>query len=344
MESIFLDRKKAHDKLHEHPPTHIAVAYVGRDWNKLIDCSQLEEIIVSPTLGTNPRAVDELVEKFGWEHVHFLDELHAKIYLSQSCCIWGSFNLSRNALGQENLQYQLYEAGCLSFDQSVVLSAFVLFDELLDHATQQYPTIEKKKKKLGKLRQSFNLAIENNLTLEKTKSEEPQIPRYNDSYFISFSHGSAETDDNLIKKTLRKNKVPENYKSLNFAEQDKLILQKGKWILTYAVDENGNVFDEFDKEYCYWIYIHDIIDHAYKNTPELPCVVFQWDKEYRKSPLEPFEITPKIYKALKKTLQTPQFKNFNGFNNEPPWTISKGNHNIEEFVNVWRENFAKLSN
>ena len=52
MESIFLDRKKAHDKLHEHPPTHIAVAYVGRDWNKLIDCSQLKEIIVSPTLGT----------------------------------------------------------------------------------------------------------------------------------------------------------------------------------------------------------------------------------------------------------------------------------------------------
>ena len=78
----FFGSQKAHDKLHEHPPTHIAVAYVGRDWDQLIDCSQLKEIIVSPTLGTNPRAVDELVEKFGWEHVHFLDELHAKIYLS----------------------------------------------------------------------------------------------------------------------------------------------------------------------------------------------------------------------------------------------------------------------
>ena len=72
--------------LREVMPTHVAAAYVGRDWRTYIDTQQLKEIVVSPTLGSNPYAIAEIAKDIGWENVHFLINLHAKIYLGGERC------------------------------------------------------------------------------------------------------------------------------------------------------------------------------------------------------------------------------------------------------------------
>lgn len=60
-------------------PSKIAVAYIGSDWNMFVqNIDHLSTVIVSPTIGSNPRAIMDIARKIGWENVHFLDELHAK--------------------------------------------------------------------------------------------------------------------------------------------------------------------------------------------------------------------------------------------------------------------------
>ncbi|WGS51118.1 phospholipase D family protein [Paraburkholderia sp. D15] len=93
-------------------PSQIAVAYVGIDWKAYILPEKLQDIVLSPTIGTNPVAIVEIAEAIGWEHVHFLDNLHAKIYLGEHGAAVGSFNLTANGLSAACLQ----EAGFLVED------------------------------------------------------------------------------------------------------------------------------------------------------------------------------------------------------------------------------------
>ena len=78
-------------------PQYIAVGYIGKDWHRYIDIEFVKEIIVSPTIGSNPFAIESIVKEIGFENVYFLDELHAKLYIGSDRYAFGSFNLSANA-------------------------------------------------------------------------------------------------------------------------------------------------------------------------------------------------------------------------------------------------------
>ncbi|XQU09587.1 hypothetical protein P4544_07755 [Halomonas sp. LY9] len=83
-------------------PTHVAVAYLGSAWKEyLSDMDALEEIIVSPTIGSNPWALEELLVK-AVQHdfkVYFSEKLHAKLFIGKMSCLLGSPNLSHNGFG-----------------------------------------------------------------------------------------------------------------------------------------------------------------------------------------------------------------------------------------------------
>lgn len=50
-------------------PSKVAVAYIGTDWNTFVpDTDRLEAIIVSPTFGSNPWAISDLVKQIGWRN------------------------------------------------------------------------------------------------------------------------------------------------------------------------------------------------------------------------------------------------------------------------------------
>lgn len=82
----------------EIKPQRIAVAYLGAAWRDYVDIDSLESVVLSPTIGSNPEAIDTLVAAITWEKVHFLDHLHAKFYLSSTGAVLGSSNLSSNGL------------------------------------------------------------------------------------------------------------------------------------------------------------------------------------------------------------------------------------------------------
>jgi len=100
---VLTDSKEIRAELKRLAAGRLAVAYIGADWREYVDARSLKNVIVSPTLGSNPHAIADLVREIGWDNVHFLDNLHAKIYLGQGAALLGSANLSQNAFGDGNL-------------------------------------------------------------------------------------------------------------------------------------------------------------------------------------------------------------------------------------------------
>lgn len=79
--------------------------------------------------GTNPAAVRELLREFGSDRVRQLNDLHAKVFLSDTHLILGSANVSTNGLGLEgNEQIGWREACIRTNDPATLGSARTWFD------------------------------------------------------------------------------------------------------------------------------------------------------------------------------------------------------------------------
>ena len=129
----------------ELKPNKIAVAYIGADWEKYIDQDTLKEleIILSPTIGSNPQAIHSLVKKIkgGWNNVHFLTKLHAKFYLGNEAAILGSFNLSGNGFEV----YGLEEIGVKIIEEKPRKTLDDEFERLKTEAKNEFETEKAKK-------------------------------------------------------------------------------------------------------------------------------------------------------------------------------------------------------
>ncbi|HDY8146179.1 hypothetical protein LZU85_19720 [Vibrio sp. IRLE0018] len=135
--------------LRELCPQYVAVAYLGKDWASYLAIDNLKAIVLSPTLGTNPFAVEALVDKIGWDKVHFLSRLHSKIYLGDSSVMLGSANLSDNALSG----CKLYETVALSREPDVVAQAFNEIEKIINLAESEYPNVDLKLEQLKNLKE-----------------------------------------------------------------------------------------------------------------------------------------------------------------------------------------------
>jgi hypothetical protein len=121
-------------------PIKIAVAYIGIDYQNFIDPYDLHSIILSPTLGSNPNAIDDLVSKIGWNKVYLLDNLHSKIYLGEKSAIITSANLSKNGLDIEGL----LEIGILLEDFNSLNKLNQIYEDFFDSSLDAYPDQESK--------------------------------------------------------------------------------------------------------------------------------------------------------------------------------------------------------
>ena len=141
-------------------PHTVAVAYVGAHWRQYVsNVGRLAQVIVSPTGGTNPRAIEQLALEMpgGWESVLFLNKLHAKIYLGAKSAVVGSANWSMNGLGTDDPLAGLREACVVVSDPNDLTSIRQYVEHLACEARKQYPTTEKKKKRLDALLQEQKL-------------------------------------------------------------------------------------------------------------------------------------------------------------------------------------------
>lgn len=147
---LIADRSIMRRELRSLRPTHIAVAYVGKDWADLLGKDhQLSEIVLAPVPGTSPQAIREIARKIGWENVHFFDQLHAKVYVGPTHTMVGSANLSSNALLPGGTQ--LYEMVVLTDDPLLREDAMREWERYRALAKSEYGTEKKKRDRLAEL-------------------------------------------------------------------------------------------------------------------------------------------------------------------------------------------------
>lgn len=147
---LMTDRGVMRKALRSIRPTRIAAAYVGAEWKKLLGTGiRLREIVLAPVPGTNPAAVAAIARTIGWENVHFLDQLHAKLYLGSDRAMFGSANLSANAFAEGATQ--LYELMASTSDVHLLRELSDEFEAYVSLAKDAYRDTAAKKARLKAL-------------------------------------------------------------------------------------------------------------------------------------------------------------------------------------------------
>lgn len=274
-------------------PSKIAVAYIGADWESFVDPKNLEAIILSPTLGSNPKAIKDLVKKIngGWESVYFLDELHAKIYLGDEVAVVGSSNLTKNGLdGGDNSLLEL----CVEIsDKSSIREIGDAFSNFQALAKKRYPESQDKKNRLVELENLWNAALVNKVVVNGNKTA-PSLKDFdvlaNDEFYVCwYQSPRSETD------------YTENAKAFTSIASDEMEvahgekINKNKWMLTWKINNDGTPHKTADLD---WMYIHDIIENAV--VSEYGYTTIAIEREDMEKPEVPFELTKEVSRAFKK--------------------------------------------
>jgi hypothetical protein len=242
-------------------PSKIAVAFVGDGWKRYVSPTNLKEIVLSPTLGSNPKAIEEIMDLIEPSNVYFLDNLHSKIYLGTESALIGSSNLSDNGFADS----QHLEAGVVLSDSTSLEKLRSVFDAYKTSATSLYPTTERKKEKLRELVILWQSSIWHGLNPERGSGKSPVIAEYRselDRIHIAW-YRPVEVDYNEEKIGAvvpdANGLDPDDYfsETLFFLEEDSV--EQGDWILCwYPRDDgyprsNGNVR---------WIHVHHVVPNG----------------------------------------------------------------------------------
>jgi len=303
--------------LQQITPTHVAVAYTGIDWSTYINQHKLQEIILSPTLGTNPHAVIQIVDRLEWENVHFLDHLHSKIYLGAEQAAVGSFNLSANGMSEEGLE----EVGVVVKDQQILLELRTLFDRYKKAATESYPTTAAKKARLAQLREVWDRGIatkviRNDSRLNDLTTYEPTAA---DEIYISCAWGNLTYNEEVVSLSTIED-------SLSFLEEDDV--QPDRWILYWYANKDGYPHRTRAPK---WMHIDEIVPGGAIDTQYTKLANKRTD---RMTPHPPFELTDDIANALRAVLQSDLFPEFLG--NRERWSLNDTLSRLPEFLDALR--------
>lgn len=304
-------------------PNMIAVAFIGSDWQDFIDVSYLNKIILSPTLGSNPNAIESLVDIIGWDKVLFLDNLHAKIYIGENSAIVGSANLTKNGLSVNGLQ----EAALKTDNSQIIENLLSFFRKLELQAIEQYPSAEEKRRKLNKLKQQWNLAIRSSIFPEEL-NQPKLIQNYNvlgcdDFYIVWYQKGlDYEYSENVDS---RKNYIVDE---MHLSEEDKV--QKGKWLLAWRITNNNKPYENLMPT---WIFIDEIIENGVVTSEDYEYTKLALMLNKKTTILPPFQVTKELYKVFKEVVTDKTYAPYFIGNDEKPYLISNTFPVFEEFIN-----------
>lgn len=299
--------------LREIAPSQIAVAYVGIDWKNYIAPENLQDIVLAPTVGTNPAAIVEIAEAIGWEHVHFLDNLHAKIYLGERGAAVGSFNLTTNGLSAEGLQ----EAGFLVDDARVLAELRVRLDDYRQQAALAYPTTSAKLSRLAELRALWDRAIKQRVIRNDARATalDAYRPVSPDEIYVCWGLGDITYTDQIISHGTVNN-------TLSFLESD--TVQPDRWILCWTPRADGHP-DERHRPY--WMHIDEVVAGGAQEAPYTKVAVERTD---RVELPPPFELTDVAVRALYAVLNSGEFPEF--LNDDKTWSVNRTLPRLPEFL------------
>lgn len=327
--NILANAEHLRNTLRDLRPNKVAVAYVGTGWRKYISATHLQEIVLSPTLGSNPKAIEELIEEIGLDRVHFLDELHSKIYLAEKAALLGSCNLSDNGISDAGL----LEAAVHLHEPAALLQLETTFNDYKSLALRRYPTQAAKKEKLQVLAKQWNTAIWHGLVTAETTG--PFLKDYKSDldriHVVWHSHGELEYDNAAIGAVIPDAEVsPDDYFStvLQFLEDDHV--EPGDWILSWhsrndgLPRKNGTIS---------WLHVHHVVPHGIVDDTYTKLV---GQASNLKCGAPPFQLDTPTKKLIRAALESDRFSALRSVD-DAVWHLQPADDVTSEFLVCLRE-------
>ena len=256
---LITNPEKLQEVLRNIRPTHVAVAYLGADWRQyLVDIDKLEEIIVSPTLGSNPNALEELLDLARDQDfcVYFLTKLHAKFYIGGEACLVGSANLSVNGFGGG-----LEEMAIQVADQAIRDEALIQFARLRDVAISDE---SEQRRMIASLRKQWNRAHWHDVWPNEAGSmkSEPKLSDFHIGsqriHLVWYRNWGIDYNKDAIRAAIPEihEDDPTRYfpDAANFIEGDNI--EVGDWFLFWACKESGKPKKDIKLR---WMQVHHLI-------------------------------------------------------------------------------------
>lgn len=294
--------KDAVNKVH---PRRIAVAYLGIHWDEYVsNIDQLEAIVISPRLGTNPKAVKALVKRLakeneldGWDRVFFHDHLHAKLYLGEMSAVFGSANLSRNGLEGDRLTEL-----CTVVSERPALDALEeFFESVKQEAIGQYGSTEAKKARLEVL----EMEVKNNPDVGQATMacDFKDYPLRSDYPFYVIWYSDAP-----IEQTEKANNLLQDHYEyrMTFAESD--ALDKDKWLLCWKITQDK--MPSLKNGSYYWMRLDEVIDQGAVDTTYTKLVAMRNDRGAYpvRVTKAPFRLTKEVMEAFRRAYDEENLK------------------------------------
>jgi len=324
---ICTDSKQLRKAIKEIAPSKIAVAFVGSGWKRYVSPAHLEEIVLSPTVGSNPKAIEEIMDLIGAKNVYFLDNLHSKIYLSRASVLLGSANLSVNGFADaHNL-----ESGVVLNDALNIEILNNVFEDYKASAKRLYPTEKSKKDKLGQLMKQWQIMGWNNLNAERDSNTPPAITEYNSVldrihivwYQPAELNYNKESINGVVPDAIGVD--PDDYfeDAMMFHEKDSV--QKGDWVLGWHCRNDGY---PYENGRVYWMPVHHVVpngihDHTYSK------LVGQ--EKGLSSLTEPFLLDKKTKGAIRAALNSGKFPALLS-RNDDAWRLTPADKVVPKFL------------
>lgn len=301
---VFTSAEQIRNALETLQPSHIAVAYVGANWKRYVNADHLKEIIVSPRLGSNPRAIEKLMKVIGHENVHLLDNLHSKIYLGAGAVMLGSCNLSDNGLSDQGL----FEVVTLSESKDVMTQLSSQWESYKSFAQFLYPTRRAKLDRLRMLKEETALARKFGLA-DGPVAKSPPIQQYESKLDRVHVVWCGTSEDDYDQARIRKavpairEVSPDDYfaYTMQFLEEDDV--RPGDWVLCWACKNNGLPRKGGDVS---WFYVHHVVSRGF-DTDDYPKLVGEAKPSFLKRPAPPFALDQATKALIRKTLALGQY-------------------------------------
>lgn len=276
-----IEKKAIREAIKDISPTKIAVAYIGENSDEYIDISAIDGIIVRPTLGTNPDEVIKIAEKIGWNKVHLLTTLHAKIYLGVNSVLFGSCNLSNNGLGD----FGLHEIAAYSDSLKTVTNISEYFGELVINASKEFQDEQSKINVIERLKRNKPLLFNDyDVFIDKIPIIwwKGSIPKYTREGLEKF--GVRTTEDFIS-----------NVCADAIAITDKCDIKPGQFILYWQIRDDGSAVINSIR----WLYAHQVERNIVDDANYSDLVIQLKDAQ---TPIPPFKIDEKFRKSFAKLM------------------------------------------
>jgi len=307
--TIYNTAEELRTALNEVNPSKIAVAFIGIRWKDFLLPDSLKEIILSPTLGSNPYAIQQVIDQIGIDNVHFLDDLHTKIYIGANSALLGSCNLSRNGFSDDGN----FEVGLIFSEEKYLRQLNEIFDDYRNKANDLYPDAESKEKRLEELYRQWQVAKESGTDSilvnngEVTPSILDRVPNKGERIHIAGWSCDFTYNEEVIRAVLPEANNLEAYFSdgRSILENDEI--KEGDWILSYRCKKNGYPYRNTRID---WIYIHHVIPNGAECEDDERYTKLVGQAKNKDCPPQPFKLDDQTQALIRDALNLPEFEAF----------------------------------